>query len=156
MALLQQGQAAPTFELPASDGRVYRLDELRGKPVVLYFYPKADTPGCTIEACGFRDRIADYQKLAVPVFGVSPDSVEEVTSFAKKFNLNFPLLADVDHSVCELYGVWQEKNRLGIVSWGTARTTYIIDSQGKIARVFEAVKPAGHEAEVLEALKSVK
>src|SRR2546425_1691273 len=113
-ALPQPGKPAPTFKLPASGGKTISLDDFKGKKtIVLYFYPKADTPGCTKEACGFRDAIASYKKLGVPVFGISPDPVEDVTKFAEKFELNFPLLADADHSVAEKYGVWGEKNMYG-------------------------------------------
>lgn len=147
------GTSAPTFSLPASTGATIDLTKLRGKTVVLYFYPKADTPGCTKEACGFRDAIASYQKLGVPVFGISPDPVKDVTKFAEKFQLNFPLLADADHAVAEKYGVWQEKSMYGKKYMGVARTTFVIGPDGKIARVFEKVKPEGHDQEVLAALK---
>jgi peroxiredoxin Q/BCP len=147
------GQAAPTFKLPSSTGETVDLAALRGKTVVLYFYPKADTPGCTKQACGFRDAIASYQKLGVPVFGVSPDPVKDVTKFAEKFELNFPLLADADHSVAERYGVWQEKSMYGKKYMGVARTTFVIGPDGKVAHVFERVKPEGHDAEVLERLR---
>jgi peroxiredoxin Q/BCP len=151
----QPGKAAPKFKLPASDGKTYDMKDLFGKsPVVIYFYPKADTPGCTKEACGFRDSIAGYKKLGVPVFGISPDPVKDVTKFAEKFELNFPLLADEDHAVCEKYGVWVEKSMYGKTYMGAARTTFIIGKDGKIAHVFEKVKPEGHDAEVLEWLKA--
>src|SRR6478735_7545562 len=125
------GTAAPPFKMPASTGESVDLSKLKGKTVVLYFYPRADTPGCTKEACGFRDAIASYKKLGVPVFGVSPDPVEDVTKFAEKFKLNFPLLADADHSVAENYGVWGEKNMYGKKYFGVPRTTCII-RDGKI------------------------
>jgi peroxiredoxin Q/BCP len=151
--ILEEGSIAPDFSLQASDGKTYSLSQFRGRQqVVLYFYPKADTPGCTTEACGFRDRIADYQSQSIAVLGVSPDSIEDVRKFAQKFHLNFPLLADPDHAVCEAYGVWQEKNRMGRTYWGAVRTTFLIDREGKISRVFHNVKPEGHEAEVLTAL----
>ncbi len=120
---------------------------------MLYFYPKADTPGCTVEACGFRDALADYQKIDAPVFGVSPDPVADVTKFAGKFNLNFPLLADADHAVAERYGVWGEKQMMGRKYMGVMRTTFIIGPDGKIARVYEKVKPDGHDKEVLTWLR---
>src|SRR5258705_13730541 len=110
---LQPGDKAPAFELPASTGETINLADFKGKRVVLYFYPRADTPGCTKEACGFRDAIAGYKKLDVPVLGVSPDPIGDVKKFSKKFELNFPLLADADHSICEKYGVWQEKSMYG-------------------------------------------
>jgi len=154
-ALPEVGTKAPMFSLPASTGETIDLAKLKGKTVVLYFYPKADTPGCTKEACGFRDAIASYQKLGVPVFGVSPDPVKDVTKFAEKFQLNFPLLADEDHAVSEKYGVWGEKSMYGKKYMGVARTTFIIGPDGKIARVFERVKPEGHDQEVLAALKEI-
>ena len=147
------GGKAPHFSLPASTDETIDLKDFAGKSVVLYFYPKADTPGCTKEACGFRDAIASYKKLGVPVFGISPDPVEDVKKFAEKFELNFPLLADADHSVAEKYGVWGEKNMYGKKYWGVLRTTFIIGADGKIAHVFEKVKPEGHDAEVLAWLK---
>src|SRR5688572_18045646 len=147
------GSEAPTFSLPSSTGERIDLAKLRGKTVVLYFYPKADTPGCTKEACGFRDAIASYRKLDVPVYGISPDPVKDVKKFAEKFQLNFPLLADADHAVAEKYGVWGEKSMYGKKYMGVARTTFVIDPDGKFARVFEKVKPEGHDQEVLAALR---
>ena len=149
------GTQAPTFSLPSSTGETIDLAKLKGKTVVLYFYPKADTPGCTKEACGFRDAIASYRKLGVPVFGVSPDPVKDVTKFAEKFQLNFPLLADEDHAVSEKYGVWGEKSMYGKKYMGVARTTFIIGPDGKVARVFERVKPEGHDQEVFAALEEI-
>ncbi len=152
--ILETGKKAPAFTLPASTGQTVRLGDFAGKNrVVLYFYPKADTPGCTKEACGFRDAIAGYKKLKVPVFGVSPDPVAAVKKFAEKFKLNFPLLADEDHAVCDKYGVWQEKSMYGRKYWGAARTTFVIGTDGKIEKVFEKVKPEGHDREVLEYLE---
>lgn len=144
------GKAAPKFKLPSSDGRTIGLDEFKGRQtVVLYFYPRADTPGCTTEACGFRDALADYDKAEIAVFGISPDSVKDVTKFAEKFHLNFPLLADEDHAVAEKYGCWQEKSMYGKKYWGAARNTFVIGKDGKVLHVFEKVKPAGHDQEVL-------
>src|SRR5438132_11573610 len=143
------GTKAPTFKLPSSNGETIDLKDYAGKNVVLYFYPKADTPGCTKEACGFRDAIASYNKLSVPVFGISPDPVEDVTKFAEKFDLNFPLLADAHHSVAEKYGVWQEKSMYGRKYWGVARTTFVIAKTGKIAHGSDNVKPEGQDQEVL-------
>src|SRR5687768_15133305 len=148
------GSEAPTFSLPSSTGERIDLAKLRGKTVVLYFYPKADTPGCTKEACGFRDAIASYKKLDVPVFGISPDPVKDVKKFAEKFQLNFPLLADAEHSVAEKYGVWAEKSMYGKKYMGVARTTFIIDADGKVAHVLEKVKPEGHDQEVLKLLNA--
>jgi len=147
------GKKAPAFKLPASDGTSPSLADFAGKTLVLYFYPKADTPGCTKEACGFRDAAADYDQARVAVLGVSPDKVEAVTKFAKKFHLNFPLLADADHAVCERYGVWQQKSMMGRKYMGVVRTTFVIDKTGSIAHVFENVKPQGHDQQVLDWIK---
>lgn len=148
------GTPAPTFRLPASNGEIIDLSEQLGRRnVVLYFYPKADTPGCTKQACGFRDAIASYQALGVPVFGISPDPVQAVEKFARKFSLPFPLLADPDHQVCERYGVWQEKSMYGRKYWGVLRTTFIIGADGQIAHIFQRVKPEGHDRQVLQWLR---
>jgi peroxiredoxin Q/BCP len=148
------GTRAPTFKLPSSTDEAISLADYKGRRVVLYFYPRADTPGCTKEACGFRDAIASYKKLDVPVFGISPDPVDDVKKFAEKFNLNFPLLADEDHAVCDKYGVWQEKSMYGKKYFGAARVTFIIGADGKVEHVFEKVKPEGHDREVLDYLRS--
>src|SRR4051812_24400011 len=153
-SVVQAGAIAPQFKLPASTGETIDLADYKGKMVVLYFYPRADTPGCTTEACGFRDAIAGYRKLDVPVFGISPDPIEDVKKFAEKFNLNFPLLADADHAVTEKYGAWQEKSMYGKKYWGAARATFVIAPDGKIQHVFEKAKPQGHDQEVLEYLRS--
>jgi peroxiredoxin Q/BCP len=155
-AIPQVGDKAPAFQLPASTGETVDLSKLKGKTVVLYFYPRADTPGCTKEACGFRDAIASYKKLDVPVFGVSPDPVQDVKKFADKFKLTFPLLADADHAVAEKYGVWQERNMYGKKYMGVARTTFIIGPDGKVTHLIEKVKPEGHDQEVLALLKGGK
>ncbi|HEY0007808.1 MAG TPA: thioredoxin-dependent thiol peroxidase [Tepidisphaeraceae bacterium] len=144
------GQPVPSFQLPASDGTTVDSAALKGTPYVLFFYPRADTPGCTKEACGFRDAIASYQTKGVKVFGVSPDPVADVSAFAKKFDLNFPLLADADHRICEMFGVWGEKSMYGKKYMGASRTTFIVDAKGSVAHVFEKVKPEGHDQEVLE------
>jgi len=149
------GKAAPTFNLPSSTGKSISLDSFKGKKqVVLYFYPKADTPGCTKEACGFRDALADYDKAKVAVLGISPDPEEDVTKFGEKFHLNFPLLADGDHAVTEKYGCWQEKSMYGKKYMGAARTTFVIGTDGKVRHVFEKVKAEGHDQEVLAWLKA--
>lgn len=147
------GRKAPAFTLPSSTGDAVSLKDLLGKTVVLYFYPRADTPGCTREACGFSDAIAGYKKAGVPVFGVSPDPIRDVTKFATKFKLAFPLLADEEHAVCEKYGAWREKSMYGRKYMGAMRVTFIIDKAGRIAHVFEKVKPEGHDAEVMAWLK---
>jgi peroxiredoxin Q/BCP len=147
------GKKAPPFKLPTSDGTVASLADFAGKWLVLYFYPKADTPGCTKEACGFRDAAADYDQARVAVLGVSPDKVEAVTRFAKKFHLTFPLLADADHAVSERYGVWQQKSMMGRKYMGVVRTTFVIDKTGAIAHIFEKVKPEGHDQQVLDWIK---
>jgi peroxiredoxin Q/BCP len=153
MAIPQVGAAAPKFKLPSSTGKPIALGDFAGeKTVVLYFYPKADTPGCTTEACGFRDALAEYDRAHIAVLGISPDPVQDVRKFAEKFHLNFPLLADSDHAVADQYGVWQEKSMYGKKYWGAARTTFVIDRTGNVARVFERVKPDGHEREVLDFL----
>jgi len=144
------GKAAPKFKLSSSTGKPISLEDFKGKQtVVLYFYPKADTPGCTKESCGFRDALADFEKHKIAVLGISPDPVKDVDKFSKKFELNFPLLADEDHAIAEKYGVWVEKSMYGKKYWGVARTTFVIGKDGKIVHVFEKVKPEGHDQEVL-------
>jgi len=152
--MIQEGQAAPKFKLDSSDGKEISLSDFSGKQtVVLYFYPRADTPGCTKEACGFRDALAEYDKANVKVLGISPDPVEDVAKFGEKFHLNFPLLADADHSIAEKYGVWVKKQNYGKEYMGVARTTFVIGKDGKVQKVFEKVKPEGHDQEVLSWLK---
>ena len=154
---VQIGKPAPDFKLKSSTGKEISLSEFKGKKiVVLYFYPRADTPGCTKEACGFRDALADYDQANVAVLGISPDPVDDVTKFGEKFHLNFPLLADADHAVTERYGVWQEKSMYGKKYMGAARTTFVIGKDGKILHIFEKVKPEGHDQEVLTWLKAAK
>jgi peroxiredoxin Q/BCP len=151
MSIPQVGEKAPAFKLASSTGET--IDSSKHKDFVLYFYPKADTPGCTKETCGFRDALAGYKKLGVPVFGISPDPVKDVTDFGKKFDVNFPLLADTDHSVAEKYGVWGEKQMMGNKYMGVLRTTFVVKDR-KIAQVFEKVKPEGHDQQVLEWLRA--
>jgi peroxiredoxin Q/BCP len=149
------GKPAPAFSLPSSTGQTISLADYKGKQVVvLYFYPKADTLGCTKEACGFRDALADYDRAKVAVLGISPDPVKAVEKFSGKFTLNFPLLADEDHAVCDQYGVWVEKSMYGRKYWGAARVTFVIGRDGKVLHVFEKVKPEGHDQEVLAWLKA--
>ena len=148
----EAGEKAPDFTLPDQDGNEVTLSELRGQPVVLYFYPRADTPGCTTQACGVRDHRADYERAGARVIGVSPDPVSAVKKFADKYGLDFTLLADEDHAVCELYGVWGEKQMGGKSYWGTQRATFVIDPEGAVAKVFPKVSPKTHDEVVLEAL----
>jgi thioredoxin-dependent peroxiredoxin len=148
------GKAAPKFSLGSSTGKSISLDDFKAKQsVVLYFYPRADTPGCTKESCGFRDALADFDKQKVAVLGISPDPVKDVDKFSKKFELNFPLLADEDHAIAEKYGVWVEKSMYGKKYMGVARTTFVIGQDGKIVHVFEKVTPEGHDQEVLTWVK---
>jgi peroxiredoxin Q/BCP len=149
---LEPGDTAPDFTLPDQHGNAVKLSELRGQTVVLYFYPKADTPGCTTQACGVRDHRTDYERAGAVVLGVSPDPVKAVGKFDDKFGLGFPLLADQDHQVAEQYGVWVEKNRYGRTYMGNERTTFVIDPDGTIREVFRSVKPAEHDDLVLGAL----
>lgn len=146
------GKAAPDFELPDDTGKIRRLSEFRGQPLILYFYPKDDTPGCTTEACNFRDDYSAYKKAGVTILGVSPDTVQSHVKFKKKYELPFTLLADSDHAICLKYGVWGSKKFMGREYDGVLRTTFLIDKEGKIAKVFEDVHPAQHSAEVLGAL----
>lgn len=152
---LSSGISAPDFELFDDTNKPRRLSAYRGKPVILYFYPKDDTPGCTKEACNFRDDYSAYEKVGATILGVSPDTSRSHAKFKAKFQLPFPLLADADHKVCDLYAVWGPKKFMGREYEGVLRTTYLIDSQGNIARVFENVRPAEHSAEVLEAIRSL-
>jgi thioredoxin-dependent peroxiredoxin len=149
---IQSGVPAPDFELPDETGVMRRLSDYRGKPVVLYFYPKDDTPGCTTEACNFRDDYSAYEKAGVTLLGVSPDSIKSHVKFKAKYGLPFPLLADEDHKVCELYNVWALKKLMGREYMGVLRTTFLIDADGQIAHVFEKVKPAEHSTELLSVL----
>jgi thioredoxin-dependent peroxiredoxin len=150
--VLAPGDPAPDFTLPDQDGNPVTLSGLRGKNVVVYFYPKADTPGCTTQACGVRDHRADYAQNDAVVLGVSPDPVKNIAAFDKKFDLAFPLLGDEDHSVAEAYGVWVEKSKYGRTYMGVERTTFVISPDGAIKEIFRRVKPAEHDELVLGAL----
>jgi thioredoxin-dependent peroxiredoxin len=150
--MVEKGSQAPDFELPDQDGRPLGLNDLRGRTVVLYFYPKADTPGCTTQARSIRDRAAEYDAAGAVVIGVSPDPVAAVKKFHGKQSLNFTLLADEDHAVCERYGVWVEKSNYGRKYWGAARSTFIIDGEGTVVHVIPKASPKTHDDEVLEAL----
>jgi peroxiredoxin Q/BCP len=150
--MLAEGDRAPDFTLPDQDGNEVSLSELKGETVVLYFYPRADTPGCTTQACGIRDHGSEYRGLGARVLGVSPDDPEALRKFADNQRLDFTLLADPDHKVAEKYGAWGEKSMYGKKYMGMLRSTFIIDSKGKIARVFPKVQPKKHDAIVLKAL----
>jgi peroxiredoxin Q/BCP len=147
-----EGDRAPGFTLPDQHGDEVTLDDLRGGWVVLYFYPKADTPGCTTQACSVRDRSAEYERAGARVLGVSPDEVKAVAKFDAKHGLGFTLLADADHAVADEYGVWVEKSMYGRKYWGVQRSTFLIDPEGTIARVFPKVQPKQHDDLVLGAL----
>lgn len=149
---IQAGIPAPDFTLQDETGAPRKLSDFRGQPVILYFYPKDDTPGCTTEACNFRDDYSQYQQAGVTILGVSPDSPASHVKFKQKFSLPFPLLADEDHAVADQYGVWGPKKFMGREYEGILRTTFVIDPQGQIVRVFENVKPAEHSRELLAAL----
>ena len=150
--LLKENELAPDFSLADETGKVHSLTEYKGKNVLLYFYPKDDTPGCTTEACAFRDDYLDYEKAGVVILGISADTSKSHAKFKEKYHLPFSLLADVDHAVCEKYGVWGRKKFMGKEYDGIFRTTYLIDPEGKIKKVFADVKPAGHSKEVLAAV----
>jgi thioredoxin-dependent peroxiredoxin len=150
--MIEPGAEAPDFTLPDQEGEPVSLAEFRGRPVVLYFYPHANTPGCTTQACGIRDHRADYDAAGAVVLGVSPDPVKAVKRFADKQSLRFRLLADEDHAVCELYGVWAEKHNYGRTYWGALRTTFLIDESGVVRHVIAKVSPKTHDEQVLAAL----
>ena len=147
--MIEPGQKAPAFSLKDQDGTTHKLTDYAGRPVILYFYPKDDTPGCTAEACAFRDSLRRFQTSKAQVLGVSILNEQSKARFAGKYSLNFPLLADADHAVAEKYGVWQEKSRYGRTYMGIARTTYLIDANGKVARRWDNVKVDGHAEDVL-------
>ena len=150
--MLKPGDKAPDFSLPDQNGEKVKLSDLKGERVVLYFYPRADTPGCTTQACGVRDRRADYKKAGARVIGISPDEVKAIDKFAGKYDLDFTLLADADHAVAEKYGTWVEKSMYGKKYMGVQRATFIVGPDGKIAKVFPKVSPKQHDDLVLKAL----
>ena len=156
MSEIAVGQQAPDFSLPSSTGENLSLSDLRGKTVVLYFYPKDNTLGCTQQACAFRDQHAAFAESGAVVVGVSPDPIKSHDKFISKFELPFVLLADEEHAVCELYGVWKEKNMYGKKYWGVERTTFLIDEDGNIAKVYPKVKVAGHVDKVLEDVRAMQ
>ena len=155
MALIEPGKKTPAFTLNDQNGTTHKLSDYAGTPVILYFYPKDDTPGCTTEACGFRDSAAAFKKLKAQVVGVSKDSVARHDKFKAKYKLNFPLVSDEDGKVCEKYGTWIEKSLYGRKYMGIDRATFLIDKTGTVARVWRKVKVAGHVEEVLQALKAL-
>lgn len=152
---LEEGSKAPAFTLKDQHGKSIKLSDYKGSPVVVYFYPKDDTPGCTKEACAFRDQHADLQQLGAVVLGVSPDDSASHSKFASKYELNFPLLADIEHQVAEKFGAWREKNMYGKVSLGIQRSTFLIDATGKVAKVWKRVQVDGHDQQVLTALREL-
>jgi len=152
--VVAEGGIAPDFTLTSDSGDTITLSSLRGRPVVLYFYPKDDTPGCTTQACGIRDAWGEFERAGAVVLGVSPDDERSHEKFRSKYDLPFTLLADTDHAVAEEYGVWGEKSYLGRNYFGVRRSTFVIDENGKVKKVFEKVKPATHADDVLAALAS--
>ena len=155
MPLVEEGQKAPAFTLKDQEGQIRRLSDYAGQPIVLYFYPKDDTPGCTAETCAFRDNLPRFKKGKAAILGVSILDEKSKAKFAAKYDVNFPLLADPEHEVAEKYGVWQQKSRYGRKYMGIARTTYLIDVGGKVARRWDNVKVDGHAEEVLEAVNTL-
>jgi peroxiredoxin Q/BCP len=152
--VIEEGTKAPDFELTADDGSTVKLSDLRGKPVVLYFYPKDDTPGCTTQACGIRDAYGEFERAGAVVLGVSPDDESSHVKFRSKYDLPFTLLADTDHAVAEQYGAWGEKSYMGKTYTGVLRSTFVIDADGTVKKVLRDVKPATHTDDVLAALRS--
>ena len=150
------GAPAPDFSLTDDSGTVRRLSDERGRWVVIYFYPADDTPGCTAEACGFRDAGESLRGVDAVVWGISPQGPESKARFKRKYALDFPLLADEDHSVADTYGAWRQKDRFGTVRWGVARSTFLVDPDGRIARVWATVKPDGHATDVLHAIEEAR
>jgi peroxiredoxin Q/BCP len=150
-----EGQPAPDFRMPATGGREVSLAAMKGRPFVLYFYPKADTPGCTKEACGFQEALPALAKLGIEVIGVSPDSLPAIEKFARKYGLQFPLASDADHRVAQAYGVWVEKSMYGRTYMGMERSTFLIGADGRIARAWRKVKVPGHVAAVAEAARAL-
>ena len=153
MAKLEVGNAAPNFDLESSEGGRFSLKDAAGKWLVLYFYPKDDTPGCTKEACNFRDKVADYKKVGALIYGVSADSLASHEKFIKKYNLPFPLLADTEKKALDAYGVWKEKSMYGKTFLGIERSTFLIDPSGKIAKIWSKVKVENHHQDVLDFIK---
>ncbi len=156
MSLIEEGKKAPAFSLPDQDGKIHSLKDYAGKPVVLYFYPKDDTPGCTKEACNFQSNLPDFKKIKAAVLGVSVLDSASKAKFARKYDLTFPLLADEDHAVAEKYGAWQERSMYGRTYMGVGRITYLIDAEGRVAKRWDTVKVDAHADDVLAAIKDLK
>jgi peroxiredoxin Q/BCP len=154
--MIVEGQPAPDFTLPDQEGSPVQLSSLKGGPVILYFYPKDDTSGCTKQACGFRDGFPDFEAAGATVLGISPDSSASHAKFVAKYDLPFTLLADVERTACEAYGVWKEKSMYGKKYMGVERTTFVLDRDGKLARIFPKVKVPGHAEAVLEVVRGLK
>ena len=152
----QAGDNAPDFSMPASGGRTVSLQSLRGRPFVLYFYPRADTPGCTREACAFQEALPQLGKIGIEVIGVSKDKIKPIEKFAEKFSLTFPLASDAETHVAEDYGVWVEKSRYGRKYMGIERSTFLIDKAGRVAQVWRKVQVDGHAAEIMAAAQALK
>jgi peroxiredoxin Q/BCP len=152
---IEEGSPAPVFSLKGDDGKTYKSADFKGKPVVVYFYPKDDTPGCTKEACAFRDRKKEIEKLGAVVLGVSPDDADSHAKFRKKFDLNFPLLIDENHALADQFGAWREKNMYGKKSMGIVRSTFLIGPDGKIAKAWKKVNVDGHDEQVLDAIREL-
>ena len=150
-----EGDTAPAFALPATGGRTVSLDAMKGKPFVLYFYPKADTPGCTKEACAFQEALPQLGKIGIDVIGVSPDKLPPIEKFAAKYNLTFPLASDAEKTAADAYGTWVEKSMYGRKYMGMERSTFLIDGAGKIARAWRKVSVTGHAAEVMKAAQAL-
>jgi peroxiredoxin Q/BCP len=155
MSIPQPGATAPDFTLPTDADTPLKLSSLKGKPVVLFFYPKDDTTGCTKEACSFRDALPRFEKMNATILGISPDSTRSHRKFKEKYDLPFTLLADTDHEICKAYGVWKQKSMFGKKYMGIERTTFLIDRKGKVARVFEKVQTVGHGDEVARAVEAL-
>jgi peroxiredoxin Q/BCP len=153
---IEEGKKAPAFTLKAVDGSKIKLNDLKGRPVVVYFYPRDDTPGCTKQACAFRDQKKELTEREVTILGVSCDTLESHVKFRDKYDLNFPLLSDPDHKIAEKYGAWREKNMYGKKSMGIQRSTFLIDDEGKVAKVWKRVKVDGHDQQVLDAVDALK
>lgn len=156
MSAVKEGSKAPEINLPTDNGGYFRLSDMKGEKVLVYFYPKDDTPGCTAESCSFSENIKSFEKLGVAIVGISKDSVKKHDKFKEKYDLQFPLASDEEGDVCERYGVWAEKSMYGKKYMGIERSTFLIDEEGKIARAWRKVKVEGHTDEVMAALKELK